>query len=319
MALSASSLTVTSRRHRSRAWHAGAIAVILTTPLSARVEAQPRPSFRADTWLVVLHAVAMARGGALVTNLEPRAVTVYEDGKAQPIKMFRREDVPVSLGLVIDNSGSMRALRATVVDAARAFVRASNSLDETFVINFADTPRLAVPLTADGRSIETGLAAIDSAGGTAVRDAIIAAEEYLHRHATHERKVLLLITDGNDNGSKASTSELRRTIDRATDTTLFAVGLGRDAPGNMASRGDELADVAERTGGSMHWARSKDDVRAVVLDVARAIRQQYTIAYAPLNQALDGTYRTVRVKATTSERVRLRTRTGYWATSDSVR
>jgi Ca-activated chloride channel family protein len=311
--------TVTCRTSRSSAWRVGAIAAIVAAGASARLGGQPRPAFRADTWLVVLHAVATTSRGALVTDLQQRAITVYENGKTQPIKVFRKEDIPVSLGLVIDNSGSMRTLRAAVSDAARTFVGASNSLDEIFVINFADAPHLAVPLTGDGRVLDAGLTAIDSVGGTAVRDAIIAAEEYLRGHARHDRKILLVITDGHDNASAASGADLRKAVDQATDTTIFAVGLRRDAPAGPARRRHELEDVAERTGGSVFWARSGDEIGAIVLDIARAIRQQYTIAYAPLNQALDGTYRTVRVKVAPSGRLRIRTRTGYRATPASVR
>jgi Ca-activated chloride channel homolog len=295
------------------------LAAIFAAGASARAAAQPRPSFRADTWLVVLHAVATTKNGALPGNLDQRVITVYENGKAQPIKVFRKEDVPVSLGLLIDNSGSMRSLRPTVVEASRAFVAASNAQDEIFVINFADTPRLAVPLTRDAKSLEAGLADIDSAGGTAVRDAILAAEKYLRERATHERKVLLLITDGKDNASRATETELRTTIDRATDTTIFAIVLLRAGSRGGTGHIRDLEEIAEQTGGAVTWARSPEEIPAIVLEVARAIRQQYTIAYAPLNQALDGSYRNVRVKVATADRVSLRARTGYRATPQVAR
>jgi Ca-activated chloride channel homolog len=298
---------------------ASALIAALATALDARLAAQSPPAFRADTWLVVLHAVATTNHGALAHDLDQRAVTVYENGKAQPIKVFRKEDVPVSLGLLIDNSGSMRSLRATVLEASRAFVAASNADDEIFVMNFADTPRLAVPLTTDARAMEAGLAGIDSAGGTAVRDAILAAEAYLRTNATRDRKVLLLITDGNDNASKATTADLMNTIDQALDTSVFAVGLVRAESQGRIEHGHDLEDIVERTGGSLVWARSEDEIPAIVVDLARAIRQQYTIAYTPLNQALDGSYRTVRVKVARSGPVSLRTRTGYLATRAAAR
>lgn len=283
------------------------------------VSAQSQPAFHADTWLVVLHAVATTRNGAAARDLDQRSVTVYENGRAQPIKVFRREDVPVSLGLLIDNSGSMRVLRQTVIEASRAFLAAANADDEIFVMNFADKPRLAVPLTTNARAWEAALAGIDSAGGTAVRDAILAAETYLRQNATRDRKVLLLITDGHDNASKATTAEMRTTIDQALDTTIFAVGLVRAESRGRTERGGELEDIVERTGGSLVWAKSPDDIPTIAVELARAIRQQYTIAYAPLNQALDGSYRNVRVRVSRSGPVSLRTRTGYLATRAAVR
>jgi VWFA-related protein len=314
---------------RNSAWCARASAAVVAAAATATLAAQPRPSFRTDTWLVVLHAVATTEGGALITDLERRLITVYENGKAQPIKVFRKEDVPISLGLLIDNSGSMRTLRAKVSDAAHAFVRASNAQDQVFVINFADTPRPAVPLVdpvrtqypprGAGPSLEGGLPEIDAVGGTALRDAIIAAEQYLRGHATCDRKVLLLITDGNDNASEASSAELRKVIDETFDTTIFAVGLRRDVPAGVARHRQELEDVTARTGGSVIWVRSTDEIQAVALDLSRAVRQQYTIAYAPLNQALDGTYRTVRVKVAPPGRAQIRTRTGYRATPAAIR
>jgi VWFA-related protein len=293
-----------------------AIALIaaMVSALDARLGAQPAPAFRADTWLVVLHAVATTTDGTLAHDLNQRAVTVYENGKAQPIKVFRKEDVPVSLGLLIDNSGSMRSLRATVLEASRAFVAASNADDEIFVLNFADTPSLAVPLTTDAKALAAGLAGIDSAGGTAVRDAILDAEAYLRTKATRDRKVLLLITDGHDNASRATTADVMNTIDQALDTSVFAVGLVRAESQGPIEHSRDLENIVERTGGSLVWARSEDEIHAIVVELARAIRQQYTIAYAPLNQALDGSYRTVRVKVARSGPVRLRTRNGYVAT-----
>src|SRR5882672_11037289 len=131
-----------------------------------------QPAFRAETRLVVVHATVRNARGELVTTLERGAFTVYEDGKRQPITLFRRDDVPVSLGLLIDNSGSMRTLRQKVEAAALAFARACNPRDEFFVVNFADTPRLDVPLTGDVHALEAGIARVDAIGGTAMYDAL---------------------------------------------------------------------------------------------------------------------------------------------------
>jgi Ca-activated chloride channel homolog len=282
--------------------------------LDASIVGQQPPAFRVETRLVVLHATVTNSHGELVTNLNSRAFSVYENGRRQRITLFRRDDVPVSLGLLIDNSGSMRSLRMKVEAAALAFVRASNPLDEVFVVNFADKARVDVPLTSDLSVLEAGIARVDSIGGTALRDAVILAERYVRQHASRDRKVLLIITDGNDNASTASLEQLRRTA-AETETAVFAVGLFREAGSTVARRGwHTLEELTEQTGGVAYCPTSVDRIDAVVLDIARVIRNQYTIAYAPIDQALDGAYRAIRVKVDGPGRLSVKTRAGYWAT-----
>lgn len=290
-----------------------AIAAVLLTVVTGQ-----QPTFRADTRLVVLHATVKNRRGELVTNLDQAAFTVYENGRRQPIALFRRGDVPVSLGLVIDNSGSMRALRANVEKAALAFVRASNPLDDVFVLNFADTAHVDVPLTRDVRLLEAGIARVDSIGGTAMRDAVLQAEGYLRQHASHDRRVLLVVTDGNDNASRATIDQLRKTAGQ-TATAVFAVGLFRDDSPSAAHGRDELDHLTELTGGVAYYPASFDQIESVVLEIARQIRNEYTIAYEPVNQALDGMYRAIRLRVTGPGGLSVRTRPGYWATPAPIR
>jgi Ca-activated chloride channel homolog len=155
-----------------------------------------QPAFRAETRLVVIHATVRNARGELVTSLERSAFTVDENGKRQPITLFRRDDIPVSLGLLIDNSGSMRTLRSKVEAAALALARASNPQDEIFVLNFNDKARLDVPFTSDLSVREAGIGRVEAIGGTGMRDAIDTAQTYLSEHGTRDRKVLLVITDG---------------------------------------------------------------------------------------------------------------------------
>jgi len=282
--------------------------------LGAAVVAQEPPTFHAATRLVVLHATVKNGKGELVTNLDRGAFTVYEDGKRQAIALFRRDDVPVSIGLVVDNSGSMRTLRTNVEAAALAFVRASNPLDEACVVNFADKPRLDVPLTSDVHAVEAGIARADAIGGTAVRDAIVTAERYLREHARHDRRVLLVITDGRDNASSTSMAELRKILE-ASETAIFAIGLFPGGDSGDARQGrDELDHLTDLTGGAAYSPSSPDQIDAIVLEIARQIRSQYTIAYAPINQALDGSYRGIQVKVAGPGGLSVRARRGYWAT-----
>src|SRR4029077_10121514 len=155
------------------------VAIALLTPLGIFAQ---QPAFRADTRLVVVHATVRNARGELVTSLGRNAFTVYENGKRQPITLFRRDDIPVSLGLLIDNSGSMRTLRSKVEAAALALARASNHQDEIFVLNFNDKARIDVPFTSDVAVLEAGIARVDSIGGTAMRDAIEMAQTYLNAH-----------------------------------------------------------------------------------------------------------------------------------------
>src|SRR5258705_5794266 len=163
----------------------------------------PQAPFRAETRLVVLHVGWKEGGGERVGGLEKAAFTVYEDGVRQPIALFRRDDVPVSMGLLIDNSGSMRPRRAQVESDALALAGASNPDDEIFVMNFADRPHLDVPLTRERQVLEARIARVDSIGGTALYDAVEAGTEAV-RAGTHDRRVLVVISDGRDNASQES-------------------------------------------------------------------------------------------------------------------
>jgi Ca-activated chloride channel homolog len=271
-----------------------------------------QPAFRAETRLVVIHATVKNAHGELVTNLERGAFTVFENGKRQPITLFRRDDIPVSLGLLIDNSGSMRTLRSKVEAAALALARASNPQDEIFVLNFNDKTRIDVPFTSDVSVLEAGISRVDSIGGTAMRDAIDVAQAYLSAHATRDRKVLLVITDGIDNASVTTRDRIEKQAEQR-DTVIFALGLFGDEDRARQGR-HELDQLAERTGGITYYPSSIDAIGAVALEIARQIRNQYTIAYAPLNQVLDGTYRAIRVAVSAPEGLSVRTRAGYRAT-----
>lgn len=285
---------------------------LFTIAVIALLGLQPQPpAFRAETRLVVLHVTVRSARGELVTDLDRTAFSVFENGKRQPITLFRRDDVPVSLGLLIDNSGSMRTLRAKVEAAALALARASNPQDEIFVLNFNDKAHLDVPFTSDVGVLEAGIARVDSIGGTAMRDAIDMAQNYLSEHGTRDRKVLLVVTDGIDNASVVSSERIEKQAEER-ETVIFAVGLFGDA--QRAARGrHELDRLAERTGGVAYYPATTELIGSIALEIARQIRSQYTIAYAPSNHALDGTYRTVRVTVSGPERVSVRTRPGYRA------
>ena len=298
--------------HRPRA---ASLAALLIVQLAAGpVDAQERGVFRAEASLVVLHAIVKNARGELVTDLSEDAFSVYENGRRQKIALFRRDDIPVSLGLLIDNSGSMRALRARVEAAALACVRASNPLDEVFVLNFADRPQLDVPFTSDVHELAAGIARVGSIGGTAMRDAIEIGSQYLTEHARHDRRVLLIITDGKDNASTASVDRIRK-LAAEREIIIYAIRLLTDEDPAVARRArHELDQLTGTTGGAAYYPSSLEGLDEIALDIARQIRNQYTIAYTPLDQRLDGSYRELRVVVRGPGPFFVRTRAGYRAT-----
>ena len=290
------------------------VVALLLLPAVAISANQPNPVFRSEARLVLLRATVRNQRGELVTGLDRDAFTVHENGRPQAITVFRRDDVPVSVGILIDNSQSMRGKRARVEAAALAFVRASNPQDEMFVASFADKAQVDVPFTSDEAVLEAGFKRLDSIGGTALRDAVVLGEEYLDAHARRGLKVLLVITDGIDNASAAPPERIRQGAERS-EILVYAVGILDPEDASRAARAREaLRDLTEPTGGTAHYPASVAHTNQAVLEIARQIRTQYTIGYAPLQQALDGSYRTLKVRARGAERLTVRTRAGYRAT-----
>jgi VWFA-related protein len=280
--------------------------------------AERRLVFPTEIGLVLLQVTVKNAHGEAVRNLDRDAFAVYENGKAQTVTLFRQDDVPVSLGIAIDNSGSMRDKRARVEAAALALVRASNPDDEVFVLSFGDEPKLDVPFTKDIAVLEAGIRRADAIGGTALRDAVETAEEYLGARATHDRRALLVVTDGNDNASTTTLERVRAEAERS-GTVIYAIGLLSDADETKARHArHDLDALTEATGGVVYYPRGVEEVGEIALSLARQIRSQYTIGYNPRNQALDGSYRKLRVVARGPAGLRVRTRPGYRALGRGV-
>lgn len=285
--------------------------------LGGLVVAALNAQFRSDTRLVVLHASVTDKKGKIVMNLGKQAFKVFENGQPQEVKIFRHEDVPVSLGVIIDDSGSMSTKRSRVEAAALDMVRASNSQDEVFIVNFNDDPYLDVPFTNDIHKMEQGLARIDSRGGTAMRDAINSSLDYASKNAKKDKKALLVITDGNDN---ASTISLEKVVARAnqSDTLIYAIGLFTEEEKHEATKARRaLRELTSATGGLVFYPKEVSEVQEMALEVAHDIRSQYTLAYTPTMQSLDGSYRQIKVTVDAPGKPMVRTRSGYYATPDS--
>lgn len=286
--------------------------------LGAQTAEDPAPTFRSDTRLVVLHAAVTDKEGHHISNLPRSAFQVYENGAEQHIKIFRHEDIPVSLGLVIDNSASMRDKRAKVEAASLALVRASNPEDEVFILNFNDEPSLDQEFTNNINTLQASIARVDSRGGTAMRDAIQMAIDHLYNRASKDKKILLVITDGEDNESKKATVGSILADAQDAGIMVYTIGLLNEEDPRAAKRAKrDLDAITFATGGQAFYPKDVSEVDRIAAQVAHDVRNQYTIAYSPSNPALDGTFRTIKVLVNAPNAV-VRSRSGYYASPEST-
>jgi Ca-activated chloride channel homolog len=271
--------------------------------------------------LVVLHVSVLNDRSVFVPGLKEENFRVLEDKVEQKLAVFKQEDVPVSFGLVVDNSGSMRDKRPQVNAAALTFVKTSNPADEGFVVNFNDDYYLDTEhdFTSDLAELKTALERIDARGSTALYDAVIGSLDHLKK-GSRDKKVLLVVTDGEDNASRHSLENVVEQAQRA-DAVIYAVGLFSDDDMNhnhraMKKARTALTELANATGGLAFFPENVDDTEAICTQVAHDIRNQYTIAYYPSNAARDGSFRSVQVQVLPPRgagKLSVRTRTGYYA------
>jgi len=270
--------------------------------------------FKKDVDEVLLHATVQDDKQHIVTNLDQGAFTVFEDGKPQNIIHFRHEDIPVAMGIVIDNSGSMREKRNKVNQAALNLVRSSNPRDEVFVVNFNDEYYLDQDFTNDLLKMKEALEKIDARGGTALYDAVVASGDHLKRNARLEKKVLFVVTDGEDNASNETLEQAVKQLQEENGPQVYAIGiLGDEEHPKRARRALEI--IAQRTGGIAFFPKTLDEVDEISRTVARDIRNQYSIGYKPTNPRGAGGFRMVRVeaKAKGHSKMTVRTKSGYYA------
>ncbi len=270
--------------------------------------------FKKDVDEVLLHASVIDEKQHIVTNLDRGAFTVFEDGKQQSIISFHNEDIPVSMGIIIDNSGSMREKRAKVNQAVLNLVRASNPRDEVFIVNFNDEYYLDQDFTNDLLKLKEALEKIDARGGTALYDAVVASADHLKRNARLEKKVLFVVTDGEDNASNGNLEQAVKQLQEENGPSVYAIGiLGDEEHPKRAKRALEI--IAQRTGGIAFFPKTLDEVDEISRTVAHDIRTQYTIGYKPTNPRGAGGFRTVRIEAKSKGHGKMvvRTKSGYYA------
>jgi Ca-activated chloride channel family protein len=295
-----------------------AAALFVLAGLAAPLAAQDGAVFRSDSRLVVLHATVMDKDGHLVTDLPQSAFGVLENGVRQEIRLFRREDAPVSIGLVIDDSGSMGNKRQKVAAAALELVKASHPEDEVFVIHFNEKAYLDADFTHDHARLEQGLRTFNTHGTTAMRDAIRLGIEHLEHKASEDKKVLIVVTDGEDNESLATRDYIVKSAQQS-GVLIYAIGILNEVNDDETRRARrELDAITEATGGQAHYLNDVSEATATAETIAHVIRNQYTLAYSPSNQELDGSYRKIEVKALDHPQLEVVTRSGYWATTETA-
>ena len=270
-----------------------------------------------DVEEVVLNATVVDDHGRFVENLQKDNFKVAEDGTPQVIASFEHQDIPISLAILVDNSGSMRTKRQAVNSSAIDLVKASNPDDESMIVNFADEAYQDTDLTPDIKKLQEGLAHIESKGGTALYDAVIASADYLTKAAKRPKQVILIITDGEDNASSSNLEETERRIQNLQGPVVYAIGLlfddsGGGREGRRAKRA--LQELSDATGGVAYFPKSLAQVDEIAGEVARDIRSQYTIGYHSSKPASQGGYRTVSVeaKAKGQGKLSVRTKRGYF-------
>lgn len=291
------------------------IVFVFALPLTlAAMSAQDRtPIFVGRTAeLVVLPVAVTDRRGVFVPNLTREHFSVFDNGRHQDVVLFSSEDTPVSLGLVVDDSGSMRPRLPDVVAAALAFAQLSNPSDELFVIPFNDAvldQAGARANVSDMRSLEIALKSLVPQGRTALYDALMAGMDRVER-GTKTRKALIVMSDGGDNASR-TTLEAVMARARRTNVTIFTIGLFADD--DFERNPGVLKSLAATTGGERFLPRSPQLLAAACERIARELRAGYMLGYVPPDH--DGAYHRVRVEAGRSraERLTVRTRQGYLA------
>src|SRR4051812_40637305 len=260
---------------------------------------------------VVLHATVKNRKGTPVAGLDKDDFHVFEDRVAQPIKHFSHEDIPVTVGIVIDNSGSMRPKREEVIAAALAFAESSNPQDEMFLVNFNEHVTFGLPpniLFTDQRDqLKAAMGSVKASGKTALYDAVTVALEQLKK-GNRDKRVLIVVSDGGDNAS-AHTKEQLLTLATQSDAIIYTLGIYEpDDPENRNPH--VLRELSKASGGEAYFPESLGEVVPICQRIAQEIRNQYTISYIPSNQKQDGSYRAIQVQVQRGG-MAVKTRAGY--------
>jgi VWFA-related protein len=284
----------------------------------------------ADVEEVVLNCTVL-EGNRLVPDLKKENFEVYEDGVRQTLISFQHTDLPVSIALVVDNSGSMSRKRPSVNKSAMDLIQASNPQDEAFVVNFSDEAFIDQDFTSDVNKLRDGLAHLEARGGTALRDAVVASADKLAADAKNPKQVLILITDGDDNASTLSLEQTIHRVQQLSGPVIYSIGLlfGGEL-GRREDREERREDrdarralemLSNETGGAAFFPKNIGQVDQIAAEVARDIRNQYTLGYHSTKPTTEPGFRRLEVtaKARGMGKLTVRTRTGYFPIPRSAR
>jgi VWFA-related protein len=288
-------------------------------------QGQPQKNFRigVNVDLVVVHTSVVDKNSQFVSGLKKENFKVFEDGVGQNIVSFSQEDVPVTLGIVLDTSGSMRSKFDNVTKAALAFIRASNSDDEVFLIGFNDQVELLEDFTNDLDTITDSLNNTVVTGGTALWDAIYLSVQKA-QGGSKPKKAIIVVTDGEDRDSYYKLDEMVAKV-QESDVQVYSVGFLNEMPdkglfghwskSEPEKAHDALERISEETGAKAFFPKDVSEIHTIVSQIAYELRNQYSISYISSNGARDGTWRRVRVAldSPTASNLRVRCRSGYFA------
>jgi Ca-activated chloride channel homolog len=283
--------------------------------------AQTEPRIVVDTTLVVIPVTVTDPSNRFVLGLEKEDFAVFEDGVEQKITHFSGEDAPLSVGLIVDTSGSMGLKMDTSHRAVTEFLKAMNAQDEAFLIQFNDRAEVVQPFTGNMRDIEGRMSKLQSGGLTALLDAVELGVREMKK-AKNPRKALVVVSDGGDNHSRYTATDIRDIVKEA-DTQIFAFGvfdpmIFPQLSSEEVSGPRLLAQIADQTGGRAFGAAQFSQLPGIAEKIAIELRNQYVLGYAPTNAERDGKYRHVEVKIhqpATLPALKARWRLGYYAPS----
>jgi Ca-activated chloride channel homolog len=300
-------------RERKGARRQGAQADELGTPGEDRI--------KIDTDLVNLDVTVIDQNNNPIANLKKEDFSVYEDKVKQTIESVSREEAPVSFGMVIDTSGSMRSKLQSVSDAAVLLIKQMRQDDEAFVASFKAEAELAQEFTADRRELEDAIGDLYTSGGTALLDAIIATADYAQDNGKRRRKALVVISDGYEKNSSSKEKEVLEVI-KEDEVQVYLVGFIDDeeeksffgkSPAKNAK--ELLSRIADDSGGRAYFPKDISEIPAIAAQISKDLRTQYVVSYYPANDKRDGAFRTVQVSVNQvgGRKLIARARRGYHA------
>jgi Ca-activated chloride channel homolog len=279
---------------------------------------EDQTTFSTTTELVELPVNVTDVNGGFVSGLTSQNFTVYEDGRPQKITLFEREDLPVTVGLIVDHSRSMGAKLPAVSAAVSSFAHSSNAEDEMFVVDFSDRvwPELfgGQPFTSDVKALENAISSVGAEGQTALYDAVYEGLERL-RLGHRDQKALIIVSDGGDNASRRKYGEVLA-LARQSQAVIYAIGLIKESGAEEDPK--ILGRLCKDTGGLAFFPETAETVTEISIRIAQDLRQQYTLGYTPEKNVRAGAFRKIQVKVSAPGRgkMQVRTRGGYTAAGE---